>query len=702
VNRNPSQSHPWIGRSVGDGDRYHLESVLGSGGMGEVFLAIDTRLGKTVALKLLRESLAIAENLNLRERFERECAICAALKSEHIVQVSDYGVTNEGYPFYVMEYLQGQTLEYRLATQPRLSVSEACHIITQVCAGLQLAHDGIVLWDRKTGSSEQIKVVHRDLKPANIFLVPTALGELVKIIDFGIAKIRSLQTNHTNATGFFLGTCHYAAPEQFSLRRTVDERTDIYSLGVMLYEMLTGVDPFGFDYRRQVVANEAWFAAHMSTPALPLRSQPHCQDLPADLEAIVLRCLAKSPDDRFPSVAALSQALQTIRPAPAVLTSLASATEDRSPLVSTQSQQNGSNPAAQLDSPNRVGGGTTRLSPSVWIPYFMQRWRWRVIAIGGVLAIVGGAYYATQGSRSAPTTREATPFDRYGLAQTLSGNTAPVWTTALHFDGQTLVSGGEDHTIRVWDLETGDNSLLSDHEDVVRSLSLSADGQLLASGSSDATIKLWRLPTRQLVRTLAGHTAAIWSIDLSRDGQTLVSGSEDGTIRVWNAQTGAVVHTLTEHKGPVYAVALSRDGQTFASSSADKTIKLWNLQTGALMRTLTGHTDAVRAVAFSPDGQLLASASWDQTVKIWNLQTGNLLHTLEGHRDRVVSVAFSFNGQTLVSASLDRTIKLWNPQTGAWQQDLTGHSDWVLSVMTSPSDRKIISSSKDQTIKLWR
>jgi WD40 repeat protein/tRNA A-37 threonylcarbamoyl transferase component Bud32 len=666
--------------------------------MGEVFLAIDTRLGKTVALKLLRESLAIAANLNLRERFERECAICAALKSEHIVQVSDYGVTDEGYPFYVMEYLQGQTLEYRLAAQPRLSVSEACDIITQVCAGLQLAHEGIVLWDRKTGSSEQIKVVHRDLKPANIFLVPTALGELVKIIDFGIAKIRSLQTDHTNATGFFLGTCHYAAPEQFSVRRAVDERTDIYSLGVILYEMLTGVDPFGFNYRYQPVANEAWFAAHTSTAPLPLRSHPSCQHLPPALEAMVLRCLEKSPDDRFPSVAALSQALQTIRPVSVLPSSL----EGQSSLVSAQSPQNGPNSASKPGHSNRVSGGTTRLSPSVWIPYFMQRWRWRVIAIGGVLAIVGGVYYATQWSRSVPIPREAAQFDRYGLAQTLSGNMAPVWTTALHFDGQTLVSGGEDHTIRIWDLETGDNSLLSDHEDVVRSLSLSADGQLLASGSSDATIKLWRLPTRQLLRTLEGHTAAIWSVELSRDSQTLVSASEDATIRVWNPQTGTFLYSLTQHTGPVYAVALSRDGQTFASSSADKTIKIWNLQTGELLRTLTGHTDAVRAVAFSPDGQLLASASWDKTVKIWNLQTGTLLHTLEGHRDRVVSVAFSFNGQTLVSASLDRTIKLWNPQTGAWQQDLTGHSDWVLSVITSPSDRKIISSSKDQTIKLWR
>jgi eukaryotic-like serine/threonine-protein kinase len=678
---------------VGDRDRYRLDSVLGSGGMGEVFLATDTRLGKAVALKLLRESLAIAENLDLRSRFERECAICAALKSEHIVQVSDYGVTSEGYPFYVMEYLQGRTLEYRLATQPQLPVTQACHIITQVCAGLQLAHEGIVLWDRQANSSEKIKVVHRDLKPANIFLVPTALGELVKIIDFGIAKIRSLQTDHTNATGFFLGTCHYAAPEQFTARRIVDERTDIYSLGMMLYEMLSGTDPFGFDYRQQRVTNEAWFAAHTATAPLPLRSHPTCRHLPPELEAIVLRCLAKSPDDRFSSVADLSQALQAIRPDAALKTVV---------LPPQRHAANGQSIAQPADrSVQPRSGETTRRSPSLVIPPFLRRWRRQLAGVGVGIVLLGGGYYAISQVPSAQLTAP-NPAERYRLSQTLSGNSAAVWTTALHFDGQTLVSGGEDHTIRIWNLETGEQRLLSDHEDVVRSLSLSADGQLLASGSSDATIKLWRLQTRQLLRTLKGHSAPIWTVELSRDGQTLVSGSEDGTIRVWNPQTGDLLYSLAEHGGPVYGVALSRDGQTFASASADRTIKLWNLQTGQLLQTLSGHRDAVRAIAFSPDGQRLASASWDHTVKIWDLQTGNLLHTLEGHRDRVVSVAFSFNGQTLVSSSLDRTIKLWHPQTGAWQQDLTGHADWVLSVITSASDRTIISSSKDQTIKLWR
>jgi eukaryotic-like serine/threonine-protein kinase len=307
-----NSSSLWLGRSLGDDHRYRLEKELGSGGMGEVFLAIDTRLNKPVALKLLKESLAIADDPDLKERFERECSICAALKSPHIVQVTDYGVTSEGYPFYVMEYLQGQTLSDLMAAEPIIPVDRACTIMSQICDGLRLAHAGVTFRDAKTGRNEQIKIVHRDLKPANVFLVPSALGELAKVIDFGIAKLYSLQNESVSTTGMFLGTCHYAPPEQFNITSEIDERADIYSLGIMLYEMLTGFDPFGFDFKHNRVSNDNWLTAHARKEPIPLRSQPNSQALPSELERIVMRCLEKKPGDRFPSVDELRQALQSM------------------------------------------------------------------------------------------------------------------------------------------------------------------------------------------------------------------------------------------------------------------------------------------------------------------------------------------------------------------------------------------------------
>ena len=301
-----NQPDTWLGRCIGD--RYQIERLLDSGGMGDVFLATDIRLGKLVALKLLRA--AISGNQDFRKRFERECAICAALKSEHIVQVTDYDIASEGHPFYVMEYLQGETLDQVLSREPRLSIDRTLHIVIQACAGLQLAHEGVIFRTSATTSEARIKVVHRDLKPSNIFLVPTAVGELVKIIDFGIAKIRSLQSEATNVTTTFLGTYHYAAPEQFGDPNQVDERTDIYSLGIIVYEMLTGVDPFGFDFRKNHITGESWISAHLLKSPQPLRSQPNCESLSPALEAVVMRCLDKNPAVRFPSMDAFSRALR--------------------------------------------------------------------------------------------------------------------------------------------------------------------------------------------------------------------------------------------------------------------------------------------------------------------------------------------------------------------------------------------------------
>ena len=311
---NTSSSDPWIGRIIGDCRRYCLEQRIGAGGMGNVYLAMDTRLGQQVALKLLRDTLAVS--VPLQKRFEREAMLCAALKSDHIVDISDYGLTEEGYPFYVMEYLVGETLGQLLRRELQLPVERTIEIACQVCAGLQLAHQGVRI--RREGvvtTSDPIQIVHRDLKPDNIFLIPTALGELVKILDFGIAKIRNEALELTNLTSTFLGTFRYAAPEQLQIEKNIDGRADIYSLGMILYEMLSGSDPFGFGTEARKTSGVSWGIAHTSQLPQPLRSQPQCKDLPVELEVIVMRCLNKLPEQRFGSVAELSTALQSVLPA---------------------------------------------------------------------------------------------------------------------------------------------------------------------------------------------------------------------------------------------------------------------------------------------------------------------------------------------------------------------------------------------------
>ncbi|MDZ7991914.1 MAG: protein kinase domain-containing protein [Nostoc sp. EfeVER01] len=353
--KSPPSSNSWNGRFVGDNQRYRLDRRLGGGGMGEVFLATDTRVGQQVALKLLKDTLVAS--LEMRKRFEREVAVCAALQSDHIVKISDCGVTPEGFPFYVMEYLRGQTLRQLLLREKRLSVERTVKIMAQVCKGLQLAHQGVTLQRDGGKTSEHIQVVHRDLKPDNIFLMSTDLGEWVKVLDFGVAKIRSESSensNITNITSTFIGTFRYAPPEQIQSDRNLDARGDIYSLGIILYEMLSAADPFGISIKGSHISEASWVLAHAYEPPKPLREQPGCEHLPVQLEAVVMKCLHKNPANRFATVEELNQALQA---------AAKFATESSVPELMTGRSQPSSNQGSNHETVPRQSNDDTVIRP---------------------------------------------------------------------------------------------------------------------------------------------------------------------------------------------------------------------------------------------------------------------------------------------------------------------------------------------------
>jgi eukaryotic-like serine/threonine-protein kinase len=307
----PISENPWIGRFVGDNQRYRLDKRLGGGGMGDVFLATDTRVGHQVALKLLKDTLVKSDEM--RKRFKREIDICAALQSDNIVKISDCGITEEKFPFFVMEYLRGQSLGYVMLRQKQMPIERIASIVTQICKGLQLAHKGVTLPVDGGKSTELIKVIHRDLKPDNIFLIPTNLGDWVKILDFGVAKILTQpdgKVEITNLTKKFVGTFRYSSPEQIQNDKSLDARSDIYSLGIILYEMLSATDPFGLSIKSPKTSEASWLLAHSYQEPTPLRLQLGCERLSPHLEAIVMKCLKKKPGDRFATVEELDKALQ--------------------------------------------------------------------------------------------------------------------------------------------------------------------------------------------------------------------------------------------------------------------------------------------------------------------------------------------------------------------------------------------------------
>lgn len=279
-------------------NRYRLLRLVGQGAMGHVYIAEDTALGGIpVAVKFLSQTLL---NRKMRERFEREAKTCAQLgqRSMHIVRVTDYGIDEEGIPFYVMEYLKGENLSDVITKQP-LSLTRFLNLTRQICLGLHCAHQGIQV------DGKNCPIVHRDIKPSNILVVQNdSMGELVKILDFGIAKVLEPEGNQTQC---FMGTLAYSSPEQME-GRELDARSDIYSLGVMMYQMLTGKMPLNADTH----SFGGWYKAHHFQAPKALELTSAGSTIPKALETLVMACLAKSPNDRPQTVNEVTLALQPL------------------------------------------------------------------------------------------------------------------------------------------------------------------------------------------------------------------------------------------------------------------------------------------------------------------------------------------------------------------------------------------------------
>jgi serine/threonine-protein kinase len=319
--------------------RYRIERVVGEGGMGVVVLATHVGFDDKVAIKLLRPE--VADNPEHVQRFLREGRAARKIRSEHVVQVTDVGTLESGAPYMVMEYLEGEDLAARLARTGPLSYPEAVELLLQACEAIAEAH--------------VIGIVHRDLKPSNLFAVERRGGaRFIKVLDFGISKITggagttSGALTHTRST---MGSPLYMSPEQLHSARDVDSRADIWALGVILVELLTGKHPFvGEDIPRLVVQ----ILAHPPSPHLTQRG-----DLPQPLIDAVMRCLEKDPRKRFQTVAELAVAL-----AP-VCSERARLSVDRIAAIFASSPAPPLSPAASVPPPTTTPWNTLAHAPTI-------------------------------------------------------------------------------------------------------------------------------------------------------------------------------------------------------------------------------------------------------------------------------------------------------------------------------------------------
>jgi WD40 repeat protein len=300
--------------------------------------------------------------------------------------------------------------------------------------------------------------------------------------------------------------------------------------------------------------------------------------------------------------------------------------------------------------------------------------------------------------------RPALDFPGGALIRTLAGHTSGVEAVWLSGDGRRAISASGDHTLKVWDVETGrELRTLVGHSNAVDDVDVSQDGRLAVSASYDKTLKVWDVESGHNVRTLEGHTHGVLGVGVSGDGRLAVSVSYEGTLKVWDVESGHELLTLEGNSTGFKDVAVSQDGRRAVSASAtdDSTLKVWDVESGRELHILKGHAQMVNAVGMSEDGRRAVSASNDGTLKVWDVESGRELRTLKGHPIYVRGVGVTADGRCTVSASYDHSLKVWDVESGRELHRLIGHTDTVQGVGVSRDGKRIVSASHDGTLKVW-
>jgi serine/threonine protein kinase len=685
---------------------YRIVRKLGQGGMGAVYLADHILLAEPQVLKFLSSEMSQDEDLT--SRFLREVRTLRQIRHKNVVNAGNLEPAEDGTLFFSMEFVDGPDLRTFVSHSPQpFNVALALEITRGIAEGLGAAHEK--------------GMVHRDIKPENILMARDGDAWVPKIADFGIVATRE-NSRHTQA-GMSLLTPLFAAPEQWmgTPGKDLDGRTDLYALGGLLFEMLTGRSVF------EAENYQGWSQMHLHEPPRPPSGLRPDLSHWKGLDTFVLRLLAKNRADRPQDVPEMLRILDDIEylPPPPPPTPLPRPRPAAEPMTAAPS------PAARSAPPAVSAGAGPRSGVAVAEASTAGRVTERELSAAAspdpvvydpVKARPPAELGTLRDMRPARPKRAQNPVPLWGLlspvaviliagmiaerviiptvhSQTLESQADAVFAVAFAPNGLTLASASHDNTIQLWDAATGKPT--RSIQDGIDSLAYSPDGRTLAAGMWDDTIKMWDASNGQVLGTMQGHTDHVPAVAFSPDGKTLASGSWDKTIRLWDVASGQVVHTLHGHTDRVLALAFSPDGHTLASGSADTSVKLWDAATGSLSRTIQVGTHAVNAVAFSPDGRLLASGSDDQSVREWDASNGTQIHGLFGHGAPVRAVAFSPDGHILASGSSDKTIRLWDVASGEELRTLTGHSAAVLSVAFAPFGHTLASGSADKTVRLW-
>ena len=727
-----------VGTTVG---RYKILERVGEGGCGVVYVAEQTEpVRRRVALKVIKPGM---DSKQVVSRFEAERQALAMMDHPNIARVLDAGTTESGRPYFVMELVRGiRITDY--CDQNNLSTTERLDLFIKVCQAIQHAH--------------QKGIIHRDIKPSNILVTLHDGVPVPKVIDFGIAK--AIEGRLTDATVYtqlhhFIGTPAYMSPEQAEMSGLdIDTRSDIYSLGVLLYELLSGSTPFdakellasGLDAMRKTIREKSPMRpstrfATLKGEELSTTARRRSADtanllhqLKGDLDWIVMKCLEKDRTRRYDTANGLTADLKrhlndepvVARPpsagyrfqkafrrnrlaftaAAAVAVALLAGTgvstwqaRQATRAREAEFKQRIAAQDAQAHAVEQQKKAEASLKQAEWLVYAgkLMLAQTDFESGNGALAL----HYLDECQEKLRGWEYRYLRTRIDAPLTITGHQEGLNSVAFGPDGKRIVTGSADKTAKVWDAATGKELLaLNGHIEGISGVAFSPDGTRIVTSSRDGTAKVWDSATGKELLTLKGHTGAVRGVAFSPDGQRIVTSGDDQTAKVWDAATGKGVFTLKGHTHWVRSVAFSPDGRRIATGSFDRTAKVWDAATSFEVLTLK-HTHWVSGVAFSPDGNRIVTVSDDRTAKVWDAVTGHEFLTLKEHTERVTSVAFSPNGLRIVTGSADQTARVWDAATGQEIFVLKGHAGEVRSVAFSPGGKHIVTASEDKTAKVW-
>ena len=693
-----------------------LLDLIETGGMGIVYRARQQSPDRIVAVKIMQQREG-DEDLR-RQRFEREVQAVADLSHPGVVDVYEYGQT-DGRPYYSMEYVKGDRID-DFAVKQRLHVRQKLELMQRVCEAVAYAH--------------QRGVIHRDLKPGNVLVDEQAQP---KVLDFGLAKLADSSDRKMLRTltveGQVLGTVAYMAPEQtLGESRQIDVRTDVYALGVMLYELLTGKLP------TEPRGEPPLVIMRRIREEAPLPPSHIDRRLDDEVGMIVLKSLEKEKPLRYQSADALAADIRRYLAGEALEAKGAStiyyirklAYRHRKVLIPTAiglAAVIGLTIVAFLKVRAERNAAVTARAAEATLRVEAQRLR-SVAEDGRRKAILQNYYKTIRLAHSKVRERDfaqallllrGTPPALRGWEWgylmdachqdllTFRGHSHYVTSVAISPDSRFLLSGSYDKTARIWDFATGRTlATLKGHSGHVSAVAFSPDGALAATASWDKTIALWDVATGQEVHTLRGHRGTVHSVAFYARGSRLISGGTYGGLMVWDAASGKHLMASRDQNrmSSFGTVAVSPNGARLATGGGHGYVKVWDLVSSKLIFRVPEQPGSGRGyatVAYSLDGKRIVCAYLDGTVEVRDAETGRVSLLLKGHSIHVYDVAFSPDGRTIVTGGKDSTVRLWDAQTGQQTRTFLGHAREVRSVTFSADGRWIISASGDGTIKVW-